>query len=313
MHPQKDRRPASRNRLHWWIVMLCVVLGVTTFLVTRPVKAEAEQAPAAALKAGYAAAAQRLRDSPFHRPLYLESAESSGALKGEVYAVVAHPYAAVQEAFTGPAHWCEVLLLQPNVKQCRTQGEGAAAKLAVNLGRRFDQPIEKTYLAEFSFGVAQNAADYFQVQLDAKKGPVGTHDYRIVLEAMPVEGGKTYLHLAYSYGYGWSARLATQAYFSTSGSGKVGFTVTGKDEHGAPQYIDGLRGAVERNAMRYYLAIDSHLDVGGAPPDQRFEQSLQRWYDSIEQYARQLKEDDRSAYLTVKRGEYQRQVAAQKS
>lgn len=295
-----------RRKIQGW-VCACLWLAAAGFA------SPAAWADAQTLKSGYAAAQQRLRDSPFHRPLYLESTESSGALKGEVYALVEHPYATVQQALAAPAHWCELLLLQPNIKQCRVEGEGAAARLAVNLGRRFDQPIEKTYLAEFSFAAAQSTPEYFQVQLDAGKGPVGTHDYRIMLEAMPVAGGKTYLHLAYSYGYGFTARLATQAYLSTSGSGKIGFTVTGKDEHGAPEYIDGLRGAVERNAMRYYLAIDAYLGVAQVPDAQRFEQSLQRWYDAIEQFPRQLKEDDRSAYVTVKRGEYQRQLVAQRS
>jgi hypothetical protein len=302
------KRNAHFSKSHRAMVLVALLLALALYALPRPAHSDA-----GGLKASYAAATERLRDSPFHRPLVLESAEASGSLKGEVYAVVAHPYAAVHQALAEPAHWCEVLLLQPNIKQCRVAGEGGAAKLAVNLGRRFDQPIEKTYLAEFSFAAAQPARDYFQVQLDAGKGPVGTHDYRIMIEAMPVAGDKTYLHLAYSYGYGFSAKLATQAYLSTSGSGKVGFTVTGTDDKGAPQYIDGLRGAVERNAMRYYLAIDAYLDVAKAAPEQRFEQSLQRWYDSIEQYPRQLKEDDRSAYLTVKRGEYKRQLVAQKS
>ncbi|HVT34922.1 MAG TPA: hypothetical protein VHE37_05040 [Nevskiaceae bacterium] len=260
------------------------------------------------LHARYGQSTQRLHDSPFHRPLYLESQEESGKLQGEVYAEIEHPFAQVQQVLSDPQRWCEVLLLQPNVKQCRALEGGS--KLAVNLGRRFDQPIEKTYAAEFTFHPPQKQSDYFAVQLDAAKGPVGTHDYRIAVEAMPV-GSKTFLHLAYAYGYGMTARLATQAYFSTSGSGKVGFTVAGKSEDGTPAYVTGLRGAVERNAMRYYLAIEAHLAVADTPQPQRFEQSLQRWFDSIEQYARQLKEDDRNAYVTVKRGEYQRQQQAQ--
>src|SRR3546814_16967541 len=61
-----------------------------------------------------------------------------------------------------------------------------------------------------------------------------------------------------SYGYGVAGRMAMQAYLATAGSAKVGFTVTGKDGHGQPIHIGGMRGAIERNAMRYYLAIDTH-------------------------------------------------------
>jgi hypothetical protein len=52
-----------------------------------------------------------------------------------------------------------------------------------------------------------------------------------------------------------------EAYLTTRGRDKVGFTVVGKAEDDGPEYIGGLRGAVERNAMRLYLAIDAYLDA----------------------------------------------------
>ena len=67
------------------------------------------------------------------------------------------------------------------------------------------------------------------------------------------------MHLSYSYGSGVAGRLAMQGYLATAGADKVGFTVTGRDGSGQPIYIGGVRGAIERNAMRYYLAIDAHL------------------------------------------------------
>ncbi len=80
---------------------------------------------------------------------------------------------------------------------------------------------------------------------------------------------RTFLHLSYSYGYGMAGRLAMQGYLATVGADKVGFTVTGRDGNGQPIYIGGVRGAIERTAMRYYLAIDAHLASLSAPADQQ--------------------------------------------
>ena len=101
-----------------------------------------------------------------------------------------------------------------------------------------------------------------------------------------------------------------QAYLATAGSGKVGFTVTGKRADGAPEYIGGVRALVERNTMRYYLAIDSVLASAIHAPEARFEERLQSWYAAVERYPRQLHEMDRNAYLLMKRAENTRLQAA---
>jgi hypothetical protein len=74
-------------------------------------------------------------------------------------------------------------------------------------------------------------------------------------------------------------------------------------------YIGGVRGAIERNVMRYYLAIDAYLASLKSPPDQRLEKRIQTWFNSTERYPRQLREMDRSTYLAMKRGEHVRQQA----
>ena len=116
------------------------------------------------------------------------------------------------------------------------------------------------------------------------------------MSAIPLDGGRTFMHLSYSYGYGTAGRMAMQAYLATAGSDKVGFTVTGKDAKGQPIHIGGMRGAIERNAMRYYLAIDAYLESLRAPADQQVEKSIQTWFDATERYPRQLREMDRKTY-----------------
>ena len=139
----------------------------------------------------------------------------------------------------------------------------------------------------------------------ADTGPFSTRDYRIQLQAIPLAGGsQTFLHLRYSYGIGIAARLAMQGYLATLGSGKVGFTRAGSG------YIGGMRGAVERNTMRYYLAIDAYLASLAAPPAQQRAKRLDTWFDATEQYARQLHEVERADYLAMKQSEFRRMGAA---
>jgi hypothetical protein len=109
------------------------------------------------------------------------------------------------------------------------------------------------------------------------------------------------LHVQYGYAYGSRARLLGQAYLTTRGRDKVGFTVVGTADNGGPEYIGGLRGAVERNAMRLYLAIDAYLDALDEAGERRRERSLRAWLDAIARYPRQLAEADPVAYFEAKR------------
>jgi hypothetical protein len=72
-------------------------------------------------------------------------------------------------------------------------------------------------------------------------------------------------------------------------------------------YVGGMRGVVERNTMRYYLAIESYLASLQAPPRQHLEQRLGAWFDATEEYPCQLHELDPDEYLSMKRNEVRRQ------
>jgi hypothetical protein len=99
-------------------------------------------------------------------------------------------------------------------------------------------------------------------------------------------------------------RLGTQAYLATFGRDKVGFTVTSKTPDGQPEYIRGLRGLVERNAMRYFLTLDAYLS---APAQDQAERRQRHWFAAAEQYPRQLHEVDLETYLALKREDRQRE------
>jgi hypothetical protein len=272
--------------------------------------AEIELTSTAVLRAKYADLAPQFANNAFGRPLVLESTEATGNLRGDVYAVLRHPYAFAQVALKDPAHWCDILILHLNIKYCRAVAAGSGTVLEVNIGRKLDQPIEKSFRVEFAYRVREATVDHLVVMLDADKGPVGTRDYRILLETVALKDGQTFMHLAYSYAYGTAARLGLMAYLGTAGSKKVGFTVTSHRNNGQPVYIDGLRGLIERNTMRYYLAIEAYLGALSLPRTAQLDKRLNDWYAAVERYPLQLHEIGQQEYLEMKRREYQRQQAA---
>ncbi|MCY1378654.1 hypothetical protein D9M69_663090 [compost metagenome] len=68
-------------------------------------------------------------------------------------------------------------------------------------------------------------------------------------------------------------------------------------------------GVVERNTMRYYLAIEAYLGTLSAPAPDRLEQRLNAWYAAVERYPLQLHDLERGEYLEMKHREIQRQQA----
>ena len=143
------------------------------------------------------------------------------------HAVVEYPFAAVGAALDGPTHWCDVMILHLNTKYYRGSMDKAHSTLVLNVGRKYDQPLEDAYRFEFNLRVAAESPDYLQAELNADKGPLGASNYRIMLEAVPIEGRRTFLHFTYSYTYGIVGRVAMQVYLATTGRDKMGFTITG--------------------------------------------------------------------------------------
>lgn len=260
---------------------------------------------AASLREAHAQSAAALAASPFGRPLKIESREAKGSLRGEVLVEIDQPLAKVSATLKDPAAWCEVMLLTPNIAACKLEGSGDSRALAVRLSKRFDQPAKDAYAATFSFQVQADTADYSYLTLAADKGPVGTRDYRFDVEALALDANRTVLRMVYAYAYGLTARLATQAYLSTTGSDKIGFSTETDKKSGKAQPVGGLRGSVERNAMRYYLAIEARAaQAPSGDATARFDKSLDQWIAAIGRYPKQLAEDDVEAYRKTKREQF---------
>lgn len=289
-------------RLAGWLVFLIALSGAGCALA-----AGSEMQSAATLQAQYAVLGERLNHSPFQRALILDSSDSSGHLQGDLYALVDYPFAKVAASLSGPGQWCDVLILHLNTKYCHATVTGAGAVLTVRIGKKYPEPLADAYPVAFAYRLTSKTPNFLDIRLNADTGPLSTRDYLIQLAAIPVTGSRTFLHLTYSYAYGLTGQLAMNTYLATIGRDKVGFTLTGKQSNGLPDYIGGERGLVERNTMRYYLAIDSYLGSLAALPRDRFEKSLQSWFAATEKYPRQLHELDKTDYLNMKRSEYLRQ------
>ena len=264
---------------------------------------------AGSLRAKYAELNHRLSDNQYHKPLYLDSGESPAGVTGNVYALIDHPFATAAAALYSPDDWCEILILHINTKYCRASRGDQGSILNMIVGTKQDRPLNLANRLEFVYRVAAQTPNYLQVTLNAAQGPLGTRDYRIVFEAVAVDGGRTFIHVSYAYGFGTVGRLAMQAYLGTLGRSKVGFTVAGTQADGRPRHVGGMRGVVERNTMRYYLAIEAYLGALSTPAQARLEKRLRDWFAAAERYPRQLHEMERDEYLDMKRKEYLRQQA----
>jgi len=266
-----------------------------------------EPTPAQALRAIHQRLSDKLEHSSFGRPVQLDSIETPGGLQGDVYAVVEHSLPEINAALKGSAHWCEVLTLHINNRRCRAAATPQGGEtLTLFVVRRYDKPVEQAFELPFVYRTVSGTPEHFSAEMSAASGPLGTSNYRVTLEAVALDERRSFLHFGYSYDHNMAVRLATQAYLATFGSDKVGFAAVGKGADGQPEYIRGLRGLVERNAMRYFLTVDAYL---AAPARDQAERRQRHWFAATEQYPRQLHEVDLETYLALKREDRQHEGA----
>lgn len=262
--------------------------------------------PAGTLRARYVALRETLETSPIQKGLYLESIDNPRSPRGDAYAIVHHPFAVAAGAFRTPAMLCESLILHLNVQYCRAAG-GMAPALSLALGRKTNQPLEDTHRIHLDFKLEMVGSDFMRVRLTAMDGPLDTGDFLIALELVALDEHRAFMHIRYAYTQGALARMATSLYFATDGREKVVFTMANESGHGAPQLVRGIRGVLERNTMRYFLAFNAYLNTLDLPAPQRFEASVELWFADTERFPRQLHELSRDDYITMKRSQYRRQ------
>lgn len=257
--------------------------------------------PAETLKSTYLTLKPVLLDNLLDVSFYQESREGEHAVQGDVYGVINYPLDHVRKALSTVTAWCEIVILHPNVTQCISGVEPQKSTLVLHIEKKTGgTPVFDSTL-RYDFELAAAHPGYVEVVLTAGEGPLGTRDYRMTLEAVAVSSDKTFLHFRYSYSYGFQARTVMAVYLATLGRKKIGFTIIDHDAKGDPIYIDGVRGMMERNAVRYFLAVRAHLAALHLPPEQRFERGVEDWFNATERYPRQLHDMDKESYLATKR------------
>ena len=240
---------------------------------------------------------KELEKSTLAIPLYVESSVSKNASHVDIYGSVNYPFGLIRNEFLLPTNWCEIVLPHPGIKACTYEKMHDRWLLNTYHVNKFSEPLEDAYQMKFVYRVSELQPVYFDIALTAHEGPSHTKNHQFGLEATPLDGGRTFIHLRYSFGYSTLGYLLMKVF----GGGEVGFSVIGTDSDGNPVYVGGLRGTVERDVACYYLAIMAYLDTLKIPTEQRFKKRVSQWYDLAALYKKQLLEMEEENYLTYKR------------
>lgn len=264
------------------------------------------------LHASYQRNVSKLETSSFGLPLVVVSFEQGDRVNVGVYGIFYYPFNSVVSALNTPANWCNIVSLHQNVKACTYREMPGDRLLTFYMGRKTYQSPEDARQVMFRYRNVTHRKGYLDIILTADTGPFGTKDHRMRFEAIPLDGERTFVHVSYAYNDSVALRLAAKVYFATLGRSKVGFTVTGTDRDGTPRYIGGPRGSIERNAVRYYLAIQAFMNSLRYPEERRFNARISEWYDLTNRHKKQLFELYKKEYLTFKTAEQKNQEALQR-
>ena len=253
----------------------------------------------------------KLENNIYGVPVLIESSTEARFQRGDVYGIIRHPFNDVKTAFGHAQNWCDIAPLHLNIKACTYQQLNGDYQLTFYSGRKYFEEPEDTYQLVYRYHVDNTQEHYIKTTLSADQGPLGTSDYKIIAEAIPLDTDRTFIYFSYSYNQSFWTRMAMETYLATIGRNKVGFTIVDTDIRGKPVYIDGIRGVIERNAIRYYFAIQAYLDTKDSAIDTILLARLNRWFELTEQHHQQLYEMEKKDYLGYKNKERVEQTRLQ--
>jgi hypothetical protein len=300
---------ASSSKAYCCIAM--TVAAAVLFCYSSALATERLSQDRKALIAKYHSIKPKLEKNQFGIPLYLDSAEDVNFSHVDIYGIFEYPFESVRDAFGVPANWCDIAILHMNIKAGTFAETGDQWQVTLYDGLKSYQPPQDAFAIHCRFRVLSQRTDYLHVSLFAAEGPIFTKDHSIGVEAVPIDKRTAFVHFSYSCRYEPMGRMAIKTYFATVGRNKKGFTIMDTDKEGNPSYIGGVRGALERTAVRYYLALQTYMDTLNVPAEQRFEKRINEWYDLTAHYPVQLYEMDKEDYLANKRREYANQLILQ--
>jgi hypothetical protein len=251
--------------------------------------------------------------TPFGVPLRVESVDRDGRIVGKVYGLFDEDMEDLAKIFCDPVSWGEIAILHLNVKGFAARSGQGKGEIILYVGRKYYQPLARAHQLRFRHEVETIGGNALQISLTGDQGACGGRNDRLRLEALSVGPGQSFVCITYACELDVLATMMVSGYFRTLGRKKIGFTVVGVDKKGCPIHVRGLRGLLERNAMRYYLAVRAYLDTRHVPEEDRFEKRLNRWFDLTEGHHAQLYEYDRAYYLACKKKERENSLQLQRS
>lgn len=252
--------------------------------------------------------------SQFSTPLYIASETDGPVLRGEVYGLIVNPdvtYEQLIKTFTNHTNWCEFIPLHLNVKGCIHTVENNKKFIRFYVGRKHYEAMDDVYALKYQFKVLQTTSNYCKIALTAPTGPSGTRNYLFQVEALKMNG-KTLFRIVSQYQSSKRSRFGTNIYLKTMGKKKIGFSVVGADANGKPIYVKGVKGIIERNVVRYFLAGKAFITLQRSKNSRQYQERLSNWFDETERYHKQLYEMSKKKYLQTKLREHENQKEMQK-
>lgn len=281
---------------------MSIAMGVVFFtLLESPWASSADD-----LAAHYRELTANIESNPFNAPVAVQSGEQGDTVSAEVHGVLDQPFAVVADVLGEAQSWCSFMTLSLHIKACTWTP--ATSTITLYVGTKDYQTPDEAYEVQYRFK-ANREPEHIVVELDSSHGPMGAKRNRIAVEAMSMNG-ETILHFTSSIEMSTVSRLATATYLATLGRHRIGFSMV-EDGEGKKTPVKGVKGMIERNAMRYYLALQTHIEQRKEPETLRFERSINAWFDLTERYHDQLYEVSREKYIENKKSERLNQVKMQ--
>lgn len=212
----------------------------------------------------------------------------------------------------GADAWCEIVFLHLNVKSCTHRESDGQRWMKMYMGRKYYQHPKKAKQIEVSFDSGTTEDGILWVSLTADEGPYNTRDYVVSLVAIPSENGM-YAQFRSAAMTGKAIAGAMDLYFATLARSKIGFSIVGTDKDGNPEYSGGTLAMLERNVVRYLIALDAYMHTYDSAGDNPMLERAEMWFDATERFPEQLHEVERENYLRDKAKEYahQRELQAE--
>ncbi len=246
---------------------------------------------------------ERVSTTEFQREYLLDYKADGAQLSGRIASSINRPFSHIKSLFHDIRNLCLILPLNINVRSCIYRKVDDKWLFEIVAGPRQYESDSAVYSFSYLLTRAQFSDDLIYLHLQANKGPISTANYHIELTFKPM-AEKTLVGLGFSHEKSSLSRVVTGLYLAFSGAGKVGFsTVNQSDGQFSP--VRGEQGIVERNLMRYLLAIRAFIEEGGARED--LKATFRRWFFLSTLYREQLYEIPEQDYMRYKLNRYDQQ------